>query len=487
MGFRIRKTDVFFILIAVSILVYIVIKATISSFTHDESFSYLHYAHTDFIDIIAFKDWYTNNHILNSVLMKYAEKLFGNSELALRLPNILLLLVYMIYCYRLFNKNNIAVAIGVFVILCANNAMVDLFGLARGYGLSIGFMMMSIYHFTKHLETQNRRDILLFHLAMLLAILSSFVLLEVYFSLLIIYNIISFIHFKVIIPQQYSFWQSNKVHLFPILVLAIILYEPVRRVMFNSDLNFGGKTGFYSDTVTSLINYALNATPITTLQADIFKILFTAIVLATTGLIVIKIAKSDIVFWNRNKSLIILNFLLILLSLTIILHRIILGADYPVARFSLFIFPLFILMVGFLLSYLHEYYKTVISIFTIGLATLSCVSFISKLDLNSCSEWEYDMYTKKMMQLIAEDHAKHSPGARNVRIGNNWLFQPTINFYRQTQKMDWLLIADRKGQTRNVDYVYCFEDEIKQLDLSNYTILCRFERIKTVLVRNNLQ
>ena len=74
---------------------YVFTKANMASFTHDESFTYLNYPHQSFIDIISFNDWYTNNHILNSLFIKYSEQLFGNSELALRLPNLLLLLVYM--------------------------------------------------------------------------------------------------------------------------------------------------------------------------------------------------------------------------------------------------------------------------------------------------------------------------------------------------------------------------------------------------------
>lgn len=483
MNLKLKKVDIVFLLLAVSILIYIATKATISSFTHDESYSYLNYVHTDFLDIISFKDWYTNNHILNSLFMKYSEMLFGSSELALRLPNILLLVVYMTYCYLFFKRSAVPMIIGMFIILCSNNAMIDLFGLARGYGLSIGFMMMSIYHFTQYFESQKKRDIHLFHAGSLLAILSSFVLLEVYVSLLIIYNLISFIQCKFIRNQKYSLWKSNKVHLFPILCLIVILFEPVRRIMFNSDLDFGGKTGFYADTVASLINYTLHGIYLTSFQIDFFKILFVAIVLTTTGLIIVKIAKGDTVFWDRNKALIVLNFLIVFLSITIVLHHAILGADYPVARFSMFFLPLFVLQVGLLLSYIYEYSKTFISILTLSLACLSCLSFISKIDLHSCSEWEYDMYTKKMIQLMSEDHVKLSPNLKKVRIGNNWRFEPTINYYRQTKNMDWLLMADRKGIAPSDDYFYCFEYELKRFDRSKYTVLFEFDRIKTVLVK----
>jgi len=79
------------------LLVYIIYKAWFLSFTHDESYTYLHYVHQNFMDIISYKTPYTNNHILNTVLIKYCESLFGKSELIFRLPNIAAFIIYSIY------------------------------------------------------------------------------------------------------------------------------------------------------------------------------------------------------------------------------------------------------------------------------------------------------------------------------------------------------------------------------------------------------
>src|ERR1051326_42770 len=143
MRFNISWTTASIFTAGVILFFYIAIKASISSFTHDESFTYLHYPHDTFMNIISYKNFYTNNHILNSLLMKYSELLFGSSEFALRLPNLLLFIVYMIYSYLLFRKTNQFLSVAIFILLCANSSLIDLFGLARGYGLSFGFMLMS--------------------------------------------------------------------------------------------------------------------------------------------------------------------------------------------------------------------------------------------------------------------------------------------------------------------------------------------------------
>ncbi len=92
----IKKLNTFFILaISLFILFYVTYKASLTSFTHDESYTYLHYVHQPVKDIITYKDPFTNNHILNTLLMKVSEKAFGNSEIVLRLPNILSLVIYL--------------------------------------------------------------------------------------------------------------------------------------------------------------------------------------------------------------------------------------------------------------------------------------------------------------------------------------------------------------------------------------------------------
>ena len=92
------------ILIGLSVLSFIITKSNVASFTHDESVTYNRYVNQSYYNLIFHTDPYTNNHLLNTILIKTSEKLFGSSELALRLPNILLLIVFFIYTFLLFRK-----------------------------------------------------------------------------------------------------------------------------------------------------------------------------------------------------------------------------------------------------------------------------------------------------------------------------------------------------------------------------------------------
>jgi hypothetical protein len=483
---KLSKVNSIIVLLGLAVLSFITVKATISSFTHVESFSYLHYVHTSFMDIISFRDYYTNNHILNSLGMKYSQMLFGTSEFALRLPNLIMFAVYMAYCFLFFRKQNAWVLIGMFVILSTNTYLIDLFGLARGYGLSIGFMTMSLFHFIQSFYSQKTKNIYLFHIASLLAILSSFVQLDVYIALLIIYNLIVFIDSKIFSSQKYNFWALNKIHVIPFAIIAIVLYEPIRKVIMYSKLDFGGKTGFYEDTATYLVNYSLNNLPISDAGVLIIKGVFTFIVIGTSLIISQKLLKKDKDFWNENKAMIVLNLLIVLISIALKLQNALLNTDFPIARFSIFMVPIMVLQIGFLLSFLADHYYKSVAITISSLAIFLSFSFVSKANLHSCFEWEYDMETKNMMRKLSEYHSSYNSQIAKASIGISWIFEPTINFYRQKNNIDWLMPANRYGLSSSNDYFYCFKDELDQFSSVQYSIIAEFPEINTVLVKNHL-
>ncbi|HMG13902.1 MAG TPA: hypothetical protein VK590_00575, partial [Saprospiraceae bacterium] len=283
--------------------------------------------------------------------MKYSEILFGTSEISLRLPNLILLLVFMIYSFLLFRKTNQLLALAIFILLCTNNTLIDLFGLARGYGLSCGFMLMSLYHFIQSFYEHKIKNIILFHLGGLLAVLSNFTLLDFYVALLLIYNLLTFLESNYINKTKFNFFSVNKINAIPFLFVVGVLYEPVRRVISNNNLDFGGKNGFYNDTIKQLINYCFHTTELSPVVFFIGQLLFTAIVLISLNIIIRKIKEGNISFFQEQKGLIISNLLLIFIPLEIVLQHILLKADYPILRFSIFLFPLFIIHLGFLLSF----------------------------------------------------------------------------------------------------------------------------------------
>jgi hypothetical protein len=128
-------------LIIISLFIYIVIKANTLSFTHDEGFTY---------DIIKRYEGINtaNHHILNTALMKNSSSFLGNNEFSYRLPNVLSFLLFGFGFLLIFKQlKNVFLGIIVFSIIFFNPFLIDFFSLARGYGLSFGFMVLSLFFF----------------------------------------------------------------------------------------------------------------------------------------------------------------------------------------------------------------------------------------------------------------------------------------------------------------------------------------------------
>ncbi len=114
---------------------------------NDEANTFFTFVHTgDFIPFVA-DYWSANNHLVNSALTWISYKVFGVHEWALRLPNLLSLLVYFIAIYKLGVRLEKTWLRWLFWIpLLTAHFMLEFFAYSRGYGISIAFFLMSIHY-----------------------------------------------------------------------------------------------------------------------------------------------------------------------------------------------------------------------------------------------------------------------------------------------------------------------------------------------------
>lgn len=441
-----------------ALLAYVILKAKQTSFTHDESFTYLHYVHQSFMDIISYKTAYTNNHILNTVLMKYAEELWGSSELVLRLPNILACLIYLFYGFRLLRHMSPAIVLPAFLCLFCHTQLCDFFSLARGYGLSFAFMLMSLYHLIRYFETTENKQLIFFHAGSLLAILGNFSIINVYLSALVAYNLLcwyrSGLHAS---APPFRFFRENRIHLWALLVVGAVLYEPIRRISKQGMLNFGGKEGFLENTFGSLISGAFYEIPIGQPLYIALK-LFMLLVVVFSGLLIgWQLFRKNRGFFGEHIGLCVVWLILMGIILLSYLQHYLIRNDFYGGRFALFIYPLFMLNLLFLLNYAYKArFRLFPSLLTYGLAIALVISFSLNMNLRFYKDWIYDAGTKSVMTILEEDHARQQPAHKTVSLGINWLFEPSTNFYRYTHNLSWLKQTHRKGAKASDDYYYLF-------------------------------
>jgi hypothetical protein len=147
---RNRLNTALLVLVGILLFVYVVTRAAGLSFTHDEALTYT--------IVNGSPQWggTANNHILNTDLMKISQRCFGNCELALRLPNVLAYLIFLLACgcMILSSPNRWILFTGISLLLLIP-FITDFFSLARGYGLSLALVSASLFFQVRHRTPHN--------------------------------------------------------------------------------------------------------------------------------------------------------------------------------------------------------------------------------------------------------------------------------------------------------------------------------------------
>jgi hypothetical protein len=144
-------------------LIWIFHRAFVQSLTMDEVTTLDYWVAPD-----APTHWepHSNNHVLNSTLMRLSVLLFGRSEMALRAPALLGAVIYVISIYRLcmLLASGLTFRWALFVCFIYNPFIMDYLVAARGYGLALGFLSLAIYQLAKTLlqdwGTNSERNML---------------------------------------------------------------------------------------------------------------------------------------------------------------------------------------------------------------------------------------------------------------------------------------------------------------------------------------
>ena len=99
---QIKRENIVLIILFFFLWVYLWLRAYYIPFTHDEVATFFHYINSERFIPFVNAHWYANNHVLNTVLSFLTYKLFGASELSLRLPNLLFFPVFFFFASKLF-------------------------------------------------------------------------------------------------------------------------------------------------------------------------------------------------------------------------------------------------------------------------------------------------------------------------------------------------------------------------------------------------
>jgi len=460
-----------------------IFRAATFPFTCDESLSYA---------IINWQpDWgYTaNNHLLNTFFMWVCSILFGNSELSLRLPNVLAHAIYLI-CGMLIIKRlqNTILRIAGFVMINLNLFLLDFFFLARGYGLALAFEMLSIYLLIRTFEERKQVNFKKYlYLSVFLgslAVLANFAFLNYYIPLIITSGIHIILNksknqiYRQWVIEILAFITANVIFLSCIIFMLIKLQQ-------GGELYFGGKNNFINDTVASLLQASLYST-INYSQLTV-QILLAIII----GLFCILLLLGFYFCLRKNISTFVLFLFIFLIAVLMpILEHNLFHILFPIERTALYYIPLFMIILIFAFNSLYQLVNHQISryllliiptLIIIILGTYFCKGF----NLHFCYSWGYDRHDNEIFAIINQDRIQNNPG-KIVKLGNSWYLEPSLNYYRITRNYKWLAPITREQISRESDdYIYANNTEIRDWPSSSYIILDSYSDTQTILLRVN--
>lgn len=424
--------------------------------THDESATVLSYSFLPVMDILANRPPRANNHILNSLLIKGMIALGGMEKILIRLPNFLALVLYLGFGYRLIRataRRHSAYWLGLGLLLF-NPYLLEFFALARGYGLGIGFMIAAVALGLRFLERQRLGYLAGGAGSALLAVYSNFTQLNFFVAWIGALNLCMVAHWSAFGLSQWL--RANAVLLLTAILLAVLLYVPVQGLIESGELYYGGKTGFFSDTIRSLIDSTLYGQAY--FGRDFPIILSWITVAAVVAGMAVSVAHT--VRGGIPGPAIYLSATLALMALSTVVQFHLLGTRLLIGRTALLFLPLAGLIVLRLMRHAPPWGQWL-------LFSILLLHLYKAVNFNQARDWWYDRKTEQVFWYLQE---KHSVPQDTIGLGADWVFGPTLNFYNRRYGKGNIIMSWHKTDPAEPRWDYYYTAQMPSEALEGYQL-----------------
>ncbi|MCX6294911.1 MAG: hypothetical protein NTX97_02405 [Bacteroidetes bacterium] len=478
-----KNTNKIIFVLGLSIFSYTLIRACLLSFTWDESFSFLQYVRNETLFPDKYEAMDANNHLLNTWLNIYLVKVFGVSEFVLRLPALFAHLLFLVFSFKLLkNFQSSSLLIASFLIINLNPYLLDFFSLSRGYALSLGLMMASIYYLYLFIANEYKTKDALKAIALGgLAASANFVMLN-YF--VVSFGLMGILMLTDFMPKEDKKWLK----LFASLGLQMLVFSlfllfllPIVLKLKEADaLYYGGNKGFWSDTFSTITDRCFYDIGYNYWFQRLAKGFVILIALAASVFVGMKHAKKQI-----NKSNSFLGTLVLLLGfcvLSTIVQHYVLGTLYLIERTAIFLVVLFNLLFVFFINEFSKEKKKVVFISYLA-AVIVGVHFLIAFNLSYVLEWKQDADIKEMISDL--DKIKVIPKDKcNISIAIPLEFDQGINFYRAKDNRYWINTVQLSNwKDTRYDYLFFSPEEFSKINMDSVDIIKRYPGTNSVLAK----
>lgn len=411
-------------LLFVVLLTYLVLRACLVPVTHDEPATALYYAQMPVWDIVRYTDPIPNNHILHTLLLKATEAVFGTSQFSIRIPNLLGFVLYFWSAVAISRSlDNRWLRASLLLLLLLNPYLDDFFSLARGYALSLDFLLLACAFFLKWQQTTR-----LWYLqgALMAGILS------VYSNFSTLYFYLPFVFLLVVLAVQqrkkYALWPSLFSAVGALALLSLLCLVPIQKMTATNQLQYWNSTGFYREILNSLSYMTMYGR----MGANAVLLLNITVIALFAGMgwyLLRRCLKNRRLPLDRPFPFF---FLLLGGSAAIaILAQVLADVPYLSSRTALLYYPLFVLALVFFFAEIALKGARIAIIAGSFLALALSWHFLRSVNLYAAREWWFDADNRKVLRYLREEHER-SGAAAPFSFGCSWWFHPSLSFYIKT-------------------------------------------------------
>ena len=414
-----------FISFAVLVFIGLAIKASTSSFTHDESLSYIRFVFTS--DPLALGD--TNNHLLNSILMYGSSMLFGASEFTLRLPNLMSYLVYAYFTFKVLESvKNFEVRLLGYFMLNAIPFVLDFFALARGYGLALSLFMGHLYFLTRFINSCKPKY--LFYALVMISLASVAVMTMIYFVVFVLAHSTYTLFSKRFVLDGATKRQIGLV-ITTSLIVVLFVYS-IGSALQTQGAFFFGETSFLSS-----IETLARHTTYREANSAWWVLGFTMLMMCLFSAKIYIQGKREGFHGVLEKPFGLFASLVLFCVIEMAIQHVVLKTYYPPARAIQFYIPLFLLMLIYWLDQVPQMPRRLL---TTSLALLVSLNFANGANLEHSLLWRYDSDTKRHYQFIAKQNDNR------ITVAAHPVYRPTFNFYNLINQTNIIIVQDANPQ-----------------------------------------
>jgi hypothetical protein len=460
--------------------IYIVARAKNVSFVCDEalSFGILHGEQT-FVDT-------PNNQWLNTLLMRVSQFIFDESEFALRSPNVASFGIYGAALLAVLSRLRHPTAkVAGFVLLAINPFLLEFFGLARGYGLSLAFSMAAIAcTFWRKRSASARRELARMALTGAfgaLAFYANFSALNLVLALLGV----EMIDLGVLFYHQHTHKLPRPARRAAIGIVCAsgasllpgILY--LRHLQHIGQLYYGGHSGLVTDVVGSLLRSSscgLKCQPSWLAPAEVTVVVVAALGIAWTTY--------RLVGGNRWQNITRATVIFAIAVLATVLESSLLGTLYPIDRTALVYVVVFAVFVAFVIDDVMTTIsraRVVLGVAVACFAVLTTVNLVRDANLTRTTIWAYDASSHEVIDALIRYEQRHGRPPSPWKLISGFPRDEALNYYRRRFQIRWLQPVGREpAATPDGNFYYVSAQELPELP-SGTQLLARFSSTGTEL------